>query len=48
MPMFGTDVKLNDHVRDLAEEAKCLERDGNACVVLGTANPMASHIIPYT
>ncbi|EMT66520.1 hypothetical protein NOF04DRAFT_22256 [Fusarium oxysporum II5] len=46
--MFGTNLKLNDHVRDLVEEAKCLERDGNSCVVLGTVDPMVSHIIPYT
>jgi hypothetical protein len=46
--MFGTNLKLNDHVRDLVEEAKCLERDGNYCVVLGTVDPMVSHIIPYT
>ncbi|RKK84809.1 hypothetical protein BFJ68_g2101 [Fusarium oxysporum] len=48
MPMFGTNLKLNDHVCDLVEEAKCLERDGNSCVVLGTVDPMVSHIIPYT
>ncbi|EWZ01015.1 hypothetical protein FOYG_00716 [Fusarium oxysporum NRRL 32931] len=48
MPMFGTNLKLNDQVRDLVEEAKCLERDGNSCVVLGTVDPMVSHIIPYT
>ncbi|KAL7765620.1 hypothetical protein ACKLNR_003536 [Fusarium oxysporum f. sp. zingiberi] len=41
-------VRLNDHVRDLVEEAKCLERDGNSCVMLGTVDPMVSHIIPYT
>ncbi|KAF5267874.1 hypothetical protein FOXYS1_1247 [Fusarium oxysporum] len=40
MPMFGTNLKLNDHVRDLVEEAKCLERDGNSCVVLDTVDPM--------
>ncbi|KAI7758476.1 hypothetical protein LZL87_006867 [Fusarium oxysporum] len=48
MPMFWTNLKLNDHVRDLVQEAKSLERDGNSCVVLDTANPMVSHIIPYT
>lgn len=47
-PVFGTNLKLDDHVRDREEEAKCLDRDGKVCVVLGTANPMVSHIIPYT
>ncbi|KAF5966005.1 hypothetical protein FBULB1_11932 [Fusarium bulbicola] len=47
-PIFRTNLKLDDHVRDREEEAKCLERDGKTCVVLGTANPMVSHIIPYT
>ncbi|KAF5605725.1 hypothetical protein FPANT_1128 [Fusarium pseudoanthophilum] len=47
-PIFRTNLKLDDHVRDREEEAKCLERDGKACVVLGTENPRVSHIIPYT
>ncbi|KAH7178365.1 hypothetical protein DER46DRAFT_570008 [Fusarium sp. MPI-SDFR-AT-0072] len=47
IPMFRTNLKLNDHFRDLVEEAKSLERDGNSCVVLDTANPMVSHTIPY-
>lgn len=45
-PIFRTNLKLDDHVRDREEEAECLERDGKACVVLGTENPMVSHIIP--
>ncbi|KAI1025147.1 hypothetical protein LB504_009841 [Fusarium proliferatum] len=47
-PVFGTNLKLDDRVRDREEEAKYLDRDGKTCVVLGTANPMVSHIIPYT
>ncbi|KAG9497895.1 hypothetical protein J7337_010767 [Fusarium musae] len=45
-PIFRTNLKLDDHVRDREEEAECLEPDGKACVVFGTENPMVSHIIP--
>jgi hypothetical protein len=48
-PIFRTNLRLDDYVRDREEEeAECLERDGKGCVVLGTENPMVSHIIPYT
>ncbi|KAF5017578.1 hypothetical protein F66182_10467 [Fusarium sp. NRRL 66182] len=39
--------KRNDHRRDRAEEAQCLSRDGYACVMMGTANPVACHIFPF-
>ncbi|KAF4967664.1 hypothetical protein FSARC_4823 [Fusarium sarcochroum] len=40
--------KPDDHLRDRNEKARCLKRDGNVCVVTGTAEPEAYHIVPFT
>ncbi|KAH8648999.1 hypothetical protein BGZ61DRAFT_376214 [Ilyonectria robusta] len=37
----------NDQSRNKTEKKLCLERDGDACVVMGTSNPEACHIVPF-
>jgi hypothetical protein len=33
--------------RNAKQSEECLERDKSACIILGTANPEACHIIPF-
>ncbi|KAF5657167.1 hypothetical protein FHETE_10617 [Fusarium heterosporum] len=45
---FTTLEELEDHYPDVDEKAKCLQRDKNVCIFMGTPDPIACHIIPYS
>ncbi|CZR46513.1 uncharacterized protein FPRO_11962 [Fusarium proliferatum ET1] len=40
--------RIDKHTLDVAEQTKCLARDGNICVVTGAKYPNAYHIAPFT
>ncbi|KAF4981530.1 hypothetical protein FZEAL_2679 [Fusarium zealandicum] len=40
--------RIEKHYLDDAERAKCLQRDGNVCVVTGAPEPGVYHIAPFT
>ncbi|EWG53747.1 hypothetical protein FVEG_17169 [Fusarium verticillioides 7600] len=40
-------VKKHDDM-DMAEQKRCLNRDGNACVLTGSTKPSAYHVAPFS
>ncbi|KAF5975933.1 hypothetical protein FCOIX_7375 [Fusarium coicis] len=40
-------VKKHDNM-DMAQQKRCLNRDGNACVLTGSTKPSAYHIAPFS
>ncbi|KAF5679353.1 hypothetical protein FDENT_8745 [Fusarium denticulatum] len=39
---------VKDYDMDMAEQKRCLNRDGNACVLTGSTKPSAYHIAPFS